>query len=79
MNVERILPVRLKKYYFKGIEFSWRLNFLAPLTHEFLRFHGDLIMQIGKFQNSLRSHRFWQKKHHGRKRSLMTMFLTRLQ
>ena len=34
----------------KGIEFSRRLSFMAPLTHELLRFHGDLI-SLGQFQN----------------------------
>ena len=34
----------------KGIEFSWRLSFVVPLTHELLRFHGDLI-SLGQFQN----------------------------
>ena len=37
----------------KGIEFSWRSNLGAPLTHELLWFHGDLISRMGKLKISL--------------------------
>ena len=52
----------------KGIEFSWRLSFAAPLAHELLRFHGDLISLMGNFKISLnftvfgKEKTFWKKK-----------------
>ena len=46
--------VGLKEWNFPG-----DLNFVAPLTQEFLRFQGDLISRMGKFQNFLKFHRFW--------------------
>ena len=56
----------------KELNFPGDLNFAAPLTHEFLRFQGDLILLIGKFQNF--------KKHLGRRNwSLMVISLTLLQ